>query len=328
MNKSRVLSGVNPSSRGLHIGNYFGAIKHFAQMQDSRECFFFVADLHSLNTVFDPQVLRENALNVYAEYLSLGIDPDKSTFFFESDILEIPYLHTILNNVVTVGELQRMHGYKDKLAHAVDQGAISAGLFEYPVLMASDILLFDAEKVPVGEDQRQHVEVAREIARTYNRRYGEVFVIPQVEISTKTSKIVGIDGKRKMSKSLGNDIPIFASLDTLKQRVMQITTDPSRIKASDPGDPSLNICFNYLALLGYDTDYLSKRYTEGKVGDVEIKHLLFEQIVQYFAPHRQRKSEIMSNSTSLIELRHRGADKARSVASATLSRVKTSCGLL
>ena len=327
----RILSGINPSStKGLHIGNYFGMVKQFVELQKTGECFFEVANLHSLNTVYSAEEVRKNTDDVFLQYLAFGIDPEKSVFFVESDVPEIPYLQTILNNVVTVAELQRMHGYKDKLAKEADPGELSAGLFEYPVLMAADILLFDVDMVPVGEDQKQHVEITREIARTFNNRYGDILKIPEVKIQKATARIVGTDGQRKMSKSLSNDLSIFVDEKEIYKQIMGITTDPARIRPTDPGDPTKNICFSYLRLLDFDAKRLNEyeeKYRNGTVGDVEIKKVLYETFMTYFKPLRERKVELASDPTKLREYRELGTHKAHTVASVTIQTVKYACGL-
>lgn len=327
----RILSGINPSSnKGLHIGNYFGMVKQFMELQTKGECFFEVANLHSLNTIYSAEEVQNNTDSVFLQYLALGIDPQKSVFFVESDIPEIPYLQTVLNNVVTVAELQRMHGYKDKLAKEVDPSELSAGLFEYPVLMAADILLFDVDIVPVGEDQQQHVEITREIARTFNNRYGNVLKVPEVKIQKETARILGTDGQRKMSKSLGNDLPIFADEKELYRQIMSITTDPARIRPTDPGDPAKNVCFSYLQLLGIDAQQLGdlqERYRAGTIGDVEIKKMLYERFLAYFKPFRERKKELSTDLPELSKLRLRGSERAGEIATATIQRVKQACGL-
>jgi len=289
-----------------------------------------VANLHALNTIHSADEVRRNTDDVFLQYLSLGIDPDRSVFFVESDVPEIPYLQTILNNVVTVAELQRMHGYKDKLAKETDTGELSAGLFEYPVLMAADILLFNIDVVPVGEDQMQHVEITREIARTFNNRYGAVLKVPEVKVEKQTARIVGVDGQRKMSKTLGNDLPIFADETEIRSRVMSITTDPARIRPTDPGDPEKNICFSYLRLLDFDKNLLldyEDRYRRGTIGDVEVKMLLFESFVHYFKPFREKKNELSSDMSSLNALRKTGSNKANDIAHPQMARIKAACGL-
>jgi tryptophanyl-tRNA synthetase len=329
--KKRILSGINPSSqKGLHIGNYFGAVERFVHLQDEGECFFFVANLHALNTVFNPNEAQSNAHNVFLEYLALGIDPEKSVFYLESDIPYIPYLQTILNNVVTVAELQRMHGFKDKLAKDATIEQISAGLFSYPVLMAADILLFAANVVPVGEDQAQHVEVCREIARTFNNRYGNVLTVPELAVHEKTARIIGTDGVRKMSKTLGNDISIFADEPMIFKQIMGITTDPARIHPTDPGDPAKNICFSYLRLFKHpehEVRDLEERYRRGAVGDVEIKKRVFEAFMSVFAPFRNRKSELQRDAAELDRIYKQGREKALHVAQQQYEIVRQAVGL-
>lgn len=327
----RILSGITPSStKGLHLGNYVAAVKRHVALQNKGECYYFVANLHSLNTVYNPKEVQDNTLNIFTEYLAFGIDPDKSTFYIESDIPEIPYLQTILNNVVTVPELQRMHGYKDKLIKDADESNLSAGLFEYPVLMASDILLFDADVVPVGEDQTQHVEISREMARTFNNRYGDVFKIPELSVEKSYGRIIGIDGQRKMSKSLGNDIPVFADEKTIYKQIMSITTDPARIRPTDPGDPQKNVCFSYLTIMDYDPKHiteLKEKYCAGTVRDVEIKKLVYEVFLKYVSSFRERKTQLESQPEYIHQMRIQGADKARKYSVQKLKDVRGACGI-
>ena len=323
----RILSGINPSSaKGLHIGNYYGMVKPALALQNEGECFYFIANIHSLNTVFNPKEAHENTQNIFAEMLAFGLDPTKTTFFVESDVAGIPYLQTILNNAVTIAELKRMHAYKDKLAQDVDHDAISMGLFSYPVLMAADILLFDTDIVPVGEDQKQHVEICREIARTFNNRYGDILKIPDVSIQKEVARVVGIDGERKMSKSLGNDIPVFAPEDVVKKQIMSVTTDPARIHPTDPGDPAKNVAFSYLDLMAFDTTEMKNRYREGTIGDVEIKKKLFEVFMDTFKSAREKKIELMKNEDHLIQLRNAGADRANTIAEGVLAKVIQAVG--
>lgn len=327
----RILSGINPSSsKGLHLGNYFGAAKSHVEFQDEGECFYFVANLHSLNTIFNPKEVEDNTNNIFTEYLAFGINPEKTTFYVESEIPEIPYMQTILNNVVTVGELKRMHAYKDKLQADVAADTISQGLFSYPVLMAADIVLFNIDVVPVGEDQAQHVEICREMARTFNNRYGTILKIPELYIKKESARVPGTDGERKMSKSLGNDLPIFADEKTIKKQIMSIQTDPARIHPTDPGNPKKNVAFTYLELLEYDLNKINdmkERYTKGTIGDVEIKNILYDIYMQYFADMRKRKEELLKNKDHIMEIRKKGGERARNVAAQTLSTVKTTIGL-
>jgi tryptophanyl-tRNA synthetase len=327
----RILSGINPSSsKGLHLGNYLGAVKRFVSYQKDHECFFFVANLHALNSIFDPKAAADNAHHVFLEYLAFGIDPTKTTFYIESDIPEITYLQTILNNCVTVAEMQRMHGYKDKMAKEADQGTINIGLFNYPILMAADILLFSPDVVPVGEDQTQHVEICREIGRTFNNRYGQILHIPELSVEKATARVIGTDGVRKMSKSLGNDLPIFADEKHIYKQIMSITTDPARIRPTDPGDPAKNICFSYLRLLDHaesEVSALEARYRSGTVGDVEIKKLVYEVFMSYMQPFRTRKAELESDPTAIDQLRQQGASRAREIAAASLARIREAVGV-
>lgn len=327
----RILSGINPSStKGLHLGNYFGMVRPAVDFQNDGECFYFVANVHSLNTVFDPTEVKNNTLNIYTEFLAFGVDPDKTVFYVESDIPAITYLQTILNNTVTVAELQRMHAYKDKLQEDVSPDALGMGLFSYPVLMAADILAFDADVIPVGEDQAQHVEICREMARTFNNRYGAILKIPELYIKKDVARVKGIDGQRKMSKSLGNDIPIFAREEEIKKQIMSIKTDPARIHPTDPGDPAKNVAFDYLGLLEYGKDKLfemEERYRKGTVGDVEIKKILYEVFLEYFKDMRAKKVELSKNQDYILELRKKGAEKANKIAEQTLQKVKEVVGL-
>ena len=334
----RILSGITPSStKGLHIGNYLGMVKPAVAMQDDGQCYYFVANLHALNTVFDPQDVMQNTFNIFIEYLAFGIDPTKTIFYVESDIPEITYLQTILNNAVTVSELKRMHAYKDKLQDNVSPDSIGFGMFSYPMLMAADILAFDIDLVPVGEDQTQHVEITREIAQTFNNRYGNILVVPELSVKKDVARVPGIHGDKKMSKSLGNDIPIFGTEEEIKKQIMSIKTDPARIHPSDPGNPIKNIAFTYLDLLEYEknnendslptlTD-MKERYTKGTIGDVEIKKTLYSFFMTYFADMRTKKRELMKDIDAIYDIRAQGALKARKTASKVLDRVKKAVGV-
>lgn len=329
--QKRILSGITPSSaKGLHLGNYLGAVKPHIEFQDKGDCYYFIANLHALNNVFDPEEVYKNTLNIYVEYLAFGLDPDKTTFYIQSDIESIPYLQTIINNSVTVAELKRMHAYKDKLQNDVSQDAINFGLFSYPVLMSADILIFKPDVIPVGEDQAQHVEICRDIARTFNNRYGDILKVPELYVKKDVARVPGIDGKRKMSKSLGNDIPIFAHEEIIKKQIMSVTTDPARIHPTDPGDPKKNIAFTYLSLLKYDENKLEdlkERYRRGTIGDVEIKKILLGFFLEYFADMRKRKEELQRNMDHILKLGKKGAEKANVIAEKTLKEVKKAVGV-
>jgi tryptophanyl-tRNA synthetase len=333
----RILSGITPSSsKGLHLGNFFGAVKPHLEFQEKGECFFFVADLHSLNSVFSPSEVSANSKNIFIEYLSFGIDPQKTTFYLQSDITPIPYLQNILNNVVTVSELARMHAYKDKLQKETDSQSINFGLFSYPVLMASDILMFEADIIPVGEDQAQHVEIAREIAKTFNNRYGEVLKVPELYVKKEVAKVPGTDGLRKMSKSLGNDISIFEDEEIIKKQIMSIVTDPARIHPTDPGDPAKNPCFAYLNLLNYNkikkevdptVIEMMDQYKRGTIGDVTIKRIMFNTFMEYFSDVRAKKRKLERQSDTISDIRTNGSKRANEIANKTLEKVKKAIGI-
>ena len=329
--QKRILSGITPSSaKGLHLGNYMGAVKPHIEFQDKGDCFYFIANLHALNNVFSPQEVYKNTMNIFIEYLAFGLDPEKATFYIQSDIDSIPYMQTIINNAVTVAELKRMHAYKDKLQNDVSQDAINFGLFSYPVLMSADILIFKPDVIPVGEDQSQHVEICRDIARTFNNRYGNVLKVPELFVKKEVARVPGIDGQRKMSKSLGNDIPIFAPEEIVKKQIMSVTTDPARIHPTDAGDPQKNVAFTYLDLLEYDAGKLEdmkERYRSGTIGDVEIKKTLLNYFLEYFADMRKRKEELHHNMDHILELRKKGAERANAVAEVTLKEVKEAVGV-
>ncbi len=334
----RILSGITPSSeKGLHLGNFLGAVTPHLEFQGQGECFYFIANLHALNNVFDPEQVQNNTLNIFIEYLAFGLDPQKTTFYIQSDIPAIPYLQTILNNAVTVAELQRMHAYKDKLQNDVSQDAINFGLFSYPVLMSADILLFKPDIIPVGEDQTQHVEICRDIARSFNTRYGNVLKVPELYVKKDVARVPGIDGKRKMSKSLGNDIPIFADEQIVKKQIMAITTDPARIHPTDPGNPEKNVAFSFMRLLEYNTiksdtmptlEDMEERYRSGTIGDVEIKKTLFTVFMERFSEIRKKKEELKHNMDYIIELRKKGAIRANEIAEKTIEEVKAAVGVL
>lgn len=323
--KKRVLSGITPSGRGLHIGNYFGAVKPQVELQDKYEAYYFIADLHALTTVKDGEVLRNNIREVVLDYLALGLDPEKCVFFKQSQVAEHAQLAVILANYVGYGQMKRMHAFKDKLQKGAKVDSINMGLFNYPILMAADILLYKPYGVPVGEDQKQHVELTRDIAESFNKTYGvEVFPLPEPLIGKKVGRIVGTDGERKMSKSLGNTIGIFEDYEVIEKQIMSCFTDPNRIRATDPGRVEGNPVFIYHDLINEDREEvedLKRRYREGKVGDVEVKKRLIEAHKRRFAEARKRREELASNYEIVEEILAEGARKAEQVARETLEEV-------
>lgn len=242
--RKRFLSGITPSGDGsLHIGNYLGAVKQFIELARDHECFLMVADLHALTTVQNREQLAKNTETLIIHELALLGDLKNITFFRQSDVAEHTQLQSILNNVTPVGLIKRAHAYKDKLQGEVSEDDINMGLFSYPILMAADILMYKPDLVPVGKDQKQHVEITRDIAERFNKTFSPIFTLPEAYIPEEVAVILGTDGKRKMSKSLGNIISIFDDEDVIKKQVMGTYTDPTRIHASDPGHVEGNMVF-------------------------------------------------------------------------------------
>lgn len=298
--------------------------------QDKGDCFYFIADYHALNTVFDGEEFASNVYETYLDFLALGIDLDKTIFYVESHVPEIFELTQILKNVVSVAHMQKMHAFKDKLADPT-QGidSVNMGLFSYPILMAADILLFEPDVIPVGEDQTQHVEVARDIAKSFNHRYGNVLKVPKLHVKDDVARVPGTDGERKMSKSLENDLTIFADEAEIKKQVMGITTDPNRIHKDDPGDPDKNVIFTYMKLMDYDDkqrEEFEERYRAGTVGDVEIKQAFLEFYLDYFAEARAKREEYAKDKEAIIEMMRAQAEKANAAADIVMKRVRKAIG--
>jgi len=328
---SRYFSGITPSSaKGLHLGNYLGAVQQHVALQGQGETIYFIANLHSLNTVYDPALVASNTLNTYIDWLALGLDPAKSIIFVQSDIPAIPQLQTILNNCVTLAEMKRMHAFKDKLAENADTDTISMGLFNYPILMSADILAFEPDFVPVGEDQAQHLEICREMARTFNNRYGDILKIPELKLHKTTARVLGNDGERKMGKSLGNDLTIFAEEKEVRQQIFATITDRNRIHPTDPGDPDKNVIFSWMRMLDFDrekqADY-EARYRAGTVGDVEVKKVFYEHFLDYFKTHRARRTELEKDEASIRQIMAQAAAQANQIAEEVLAKVRTAVGV-
>jgi len=318
----RSLSGIQPSGV-LHIGNYFGAIKQFIENQDQHEGFYFVADYHSLTSSPDPQSLRDNSYNIVLDYLALGLDPEKSTIFLQSDIPELTELYWILSNLTPVGLLERGHSYKDKTAKGI---SANSGLLTYPVLMSADILIYDSEVVPVGKDQKQHLEMAREIANKFNIKYGETFVIPEPAIIESLAVVPGTDGQ-KMSKSYNNTIEMFASKKNLKKQVMGIVSDSTPLE--DPKDPDNNITALYkLFASKEEVAAMEDKFRAGNYGYGHAKKELLDAMLEYFGEARARREELVKNPQYVEEVLRKGAEKARTLAITKIKEVKKAVGLL
>lgn len=318
----RVFSGIQPSGK-LHIGNYFGAMRQHLQLQAENEGFYFIADYHALTSNPNPDTIRENTFGVAMDYLALGLDPEKTVFWRQSDVPEVTELTWILSCVTPMGLLQRCHSYKDK----IDQGLSPVhGLFAYPVLMAADILLYDSNLVPVGQDQKQHIEVTRDIATKFNNLYGEIFVLPEEHIMKSVAVVPGIDG-RKMSKSYDNTIEIFEPENAVKKKVMRIVTDSTPVE--EPKDPETCNAFALLRLVAPAEELAEweEKYRNGGVGYGTVKKRVVELLHGYFRPFRQKRQDLENNRDYVEEVLCRGAQRARAVARVTMKRVRDATGL-
>jgi tryptophanyl-tRNA synthetase len=318
----RYLSGIQPSGTP-HLGNYFGAMRQHVARQAMGECYFFIADLHSLTTVHDAALLRANIRELAVDYLAVGLDPEKTVFFRQSDIPEVPELTWILSTVTPMGLLERCHSFKDKVAKGIEP---SNGLFTYPVLMAADILIYDSHRVPVGKDQIQHVEVTRDIAGYFNAAYGQTLVLPEYEVDPLTQIVPGTDGE-KMSKSYGNTIEMFAPEKEVRKRIMGITTDSKTVE--EPKDPETNTVYLLYRLVASpaEAEEMAARFRAGGYGYGEAKKALAGKVVEYFAPFRKRREEFLADPGAVDEILRKGAERARKVARATLDRVWKAVGL-
>jgi tryptophanyl-tRNA synthetase len=318
----RILSGIQPSGK-LHIGNYLGMIRPMVKAQAEGELFCFIANLHSLTTVFDPSKIREFISDAILDLVALGIDPEKSYLYVQSDIPEVTELTWYLNCVTPVALLQRCHSYKDKIAKEIPA---SNGLFSYPVLMAADILLYGANVVPVGKDQKQHVEVTRDIAIKFNQTYGDIFILPEPRIGEELAVIPGVDGQ-KMSKSYGNTIDIFAPEKELKKKVMGIVTDSTAVEA--PKNPDNNTVYMLYRLFAPEDKAreMADRMRAGGFGYGHEKGQLFSLLMDYFKPYRETREKMVADKGYTIDLRKRGAQKAREAAMPILSKVREAVGV-
>jgi len=319
--RPRILSGVQPSGK-LHLGNYFGAIRQHIGLQDEGECFYFIADYHALTTIQDRRELSENVRAVALDYLALGLDPERTAFFRQSDIPEVTELAWILSTVTGMGLLERAHSYKDKIAKGISP---SAGLFFYPVLMAADILIYRSNVVPVGQDQVQHIEMTRDMAGSFNTTYSRVFPLPEARLD-KAPTVPGVDGK-KMSKSYGNTIEIFAEGSALKNSVMRIVTDSTPVEAEK--DPDNDNLFALYSLFADDAEReaLAARYRKGGLGYGEVKKMLLARIDAHFAAARARRKQLERHPSIVEDALRRGAERARTEARETMRLVREATGL-
>jgi tryptophanyl-tRNA synthetase len=308
----------------LHLGNYFGMMKPAIELQEQGEAFYFIADWHSMTSLFDPEERRKNTLDVALDFLALGLDPKRTVFFKQSDIPEVAELTWLLGTVTPMGLLERCHSYKDKLAKGL---SFNFGLFAYPALMAADILIYDSNVVPVGQDQKQHVEVTRDIAIKFNEQYGETFVLPVPQIRGETAKVPGIDGE-KMSKSYGNTIEIFGDQKALRKKVMSIVMD-SRTPQEPKPDADKNNAIQLLKLVAPPpvAEDFEDRLRAGGLGYGDLKKALFEHYWNHFGEARQKRAELAANLDYVHQVLHDGAAKARAKAREVLKRARKASGL-
>ena len=321
----RILSGLQPSGK-LHLGNYFGAIKQHIELQDqpNLDRYYFIADFHSLTTVQNAAMMREYVRGVALDYLAMGLDPQKSVLFRQSDVPEVTELAWLLSTVTGMGLLERAHSYKDKTAKGIKP---SVGLFYYPVLMAADILIYKSDIVPVGQDQVQHVEMTQDMATYFNETYKtKVLVRPEAKLSS-TPKVPGIDGE-KMSKSYGNTIDLQSDEKELKKVIMSVKTDSTPV--DQPKNPDTDNVFALYSLFATDDEKtaLAARYRAGGMGYGDAKKLLLEKVVSYFAEYRKRRAELLTKPEYVEQVLRAGAAKARAVARQTLDEAKQACGLI
>jgi len=318
----RILSGIQPSG-ALHIGNYFGMMRPAVALQAEGEALYFVADYHALTSLRDPEMLRANSRRVALDFLACGLDPERATLFRHSDVPQVTELAWILSTVAPMGLLERATSYKDKLARGM---SANVGLFSYPILMAADILIHDSDVVPVGKDQKQHIEITRDLAVKMNETYGQIFKLPEPRIQPETETVPGIDGQ-KMSKSYGNHIDIFGDEKEMRKRVMSIVTDSTPV--NEPKDRTNSTIFKLYSLVASkdETANMRERFVKGGTGYGDFKKQLFEKIWQYFAPMRQRREEILNDKTYIDDVLARGAKRANEIADQTMERVRTAVGL-
>ncbi len=319
----RILSGIQPSGT-LHLGNYFGMMRPAIELQEKGEAFYFIADYHSMTTLTDAAQRRRNTLDVALDFLACGLDPKRTVFFRQSDVPEVTELTWLLSTVTPMGLLERAHSYKDKIAKGI---APSHGLFAYPVLMAADILIYDSNVVPVGRDQKQHVEMTRDIAIKFNEQYGETFVIPAPQIREEVAVVPGTDGQ-KMSKSYGNTIEIFGDEKAVRKKIMGIVMD-SRTPAEPKPDADKNLAVQLLKLVapaGVGQDF-ENRLRAGGLGYGDLKKALFEHYWNSFADARRKRAELAANLDYVNQVLAGGATKARTLARQVLKRARKNSGL-
>jgi tryptophanyl-tRNA synthetase len=320
--KKRLLSGIQPSGT-IHLGNYFGAIKQFVNLQDEYESFVFIADLHAITTIQNKNELKQNIMNVALDYLACGLDPEKVCLFKQSDISEVTELAWYFNCITTMPYLERANAYKDANLKAKE---VNVGLFDYPILMAADILIYDSNVVPVGQDQKQHVEYARDTAQKFNNIFGQTFIIPEPLIMKEVSIVPGIDG-RKMSKSYGNTIPLFGTDEEIKKAVMRIVTDSKTPEEEKDPDTCNIYALHKLLLNNDDLNILRDKYKKGGLSYKESKEMLLEEIISLIRPMRERREMYAKNLDKVREILNTGAMKAKKIANEKINIIRDNVGV-
>ncbi|HHT9159278.1 MAG TPA: tryptophan--tRNA ligase [Candidatus Brocadiaceae bacterium] len=324
--KKRLFSGIQPSG-DVHIGNYLGAIRNWVQMIEQYDCIFCIVDYHAITIEYDPKEMQRCILNAAAVNIAAGLDPNRCTIFVQSYVPEHTELAWILNTITPMGHLERMTQFKDKSKQHREN--INAGLFTYPVLQTADILLYKGEAVPVGEDQVQHIELAREIARKFNLRYGETFPDPQ-EVLSAAPRIMGLDGKTKMSKSLGNYISLVETPESIWKKLSTAVTDENRKRRTDPGNPEICNLFTLHKHFSKkeQIDRINVVCRTAEIGCIECKKILSDNIVEVLTPIRYRYEQLIKDTTYLLDLLHTCAKKCKNIAENTMSEVKRKMGLV
>jgi len=321
--KPRVVSGMRPTGK-LHLGHLAGALGNWAGLQDAYDCFYFVADWHALTSDYaDTSGIVSSGLDMVADWIAAGIDPERSTLFVQSLVPEHAELHLLLSMTVPLGWLERVPTYKEQMDQLAEKDLSTLGFLGYPLLQTADIIMYNAQFVPVGEDQVPHLELSREIVRRYHNFYGQLFVEPK-PLLTDVPRLPGLDN-RKMSKSYGNTIDLSDDSDTVRKKVMKMYTDPKRVRADTPGTVEGNPVFDYHKAFNPDiaeVDDLKARYRAGTVGDVEVKTKLATALNAHLEPMRARRAELLARPAALRELLFEGSRKAREVAQETMARVR------
>ena len=319
----RYLTGLQPSGQ-LHIGNYFGAILPAVRLQEKGEAFYFIANYHAMTTMSSPQALHDNTRGLAVDFLACGLDPKKAVFFAQSAVPEVNELAWILSTVCPMGLLERCHSYKEKMARGI---AATHALFAYPALMAADILLYDSDAVPVGKDQKQHLEVTRDLAGKMNETFGQLFKLPEPVISESTAVVPGLDGQ-KMSKSYGNAVPIFGEEKELRKLInKKIVTDTTPLEAPKPTENSIILALYKLFASPESYDCMVQQHLAGGVGYGQFKKDLFEAYWEYFRPAREKREWLLTNPGYVDDVLTTGASRAREEANKTLARIRRAVGL-